>query len=73
MRHKMGANSTLLASFFVVIIKTEGEDGMDMKKFCDELIKDESLKDIPLTYVFRVVLSVFSLIESGEFFFREYD
>ena len=46
---------------------------MDMKKFCDELIKDESLKDIPLTYVFRVVLSVFAMIESGEFFFREYD
>lgn len=46
---------------------------MDMKRFCDELIRDENLKDIPLMYVFRVVLSVFSLLETGDFFYKEYD
>lgn len=45
---------------------------MDMKKLCDELIKDKSLRDIPLTYVFRVVFSVFNLINSGEFFFHNW-
>lgn len=43
---------------------------MNMKKLCDKLIEDETLKDIPLTIVFRVVLSVFALIESGEFFYE---
>ena len=46
---------------------------MDMNKFCDKLIEDENLKDIPLTFVFRVVLSVFSLIESGECFYENED
>ena len=73
MIHKKGANSTLLASFFMPKIILKGGDGMDMKKFCDELIRDESIKDIPLMYVFRVVLSVFSLIESGDYFYKEYD
>lgn len=43
---------------------------MDMKKLCDELIKDKSLRDIPLTYVFRVVFSVFNLINSGDFYYK---
>ena len=42
---------------------------MNVKKLCDKLIEDETLKDIPLTYVFRVVLSVFELINSGEFYY----
>ena len=46
---------------------------MDMKKLCDKLIEDESLKDIPLTYVFRVALSLFELINSGDFFYENYE
>ena len=46
---------------------------MNVKKLCDRLIEDESIKDIPLTYVFRVVLSVFELINSGEFYFQNND
>ena len=48
----------------------KGQCAMDMKKLCDKLIEDETLKDVPLTIVFRVVLSVFSLIESGECFYE---
>lgn len=43
---------------------------MDMEKLCDKLIQDETLKDIPLTYVFRVAVSIFSIIGSGECFFQ---
>ena len=71
MIHKMGANSTLLASFFIVIIRVKGEGRMDMEKLCDELIKDETLNDIPLLYVLRVALSVLSLINSGKCFYKE--
>ena len=44
---------------------------MDMKKFCDELMNDEDLRDIPLTYVFRVVISIFTLIDSGKCFYKD--
>lgn len=43
---------------------------MDMEKFCDKLIQDETLKDIPLSIVFRVAFSIFSIIDSGECFFN---
>ena len=43
---------------------------MDMKKFCDELLEDDSLRDIPLTYVFRIVFSIFRIIESGDCFYK---
>lgn len=46
---------------------------MDMKKFCDELMKDEDLKDIPITYVLRVVFSVFKLINSGECSYKDWE
>ena len=44
---------------------------MDMIKFCDKLIEDETLKDIPLTVIFRVAFSVFSIINSGECFYTD--
>jgi len=44
---------------------------MDMKKFCDELMKDDDLKDIPLTYVLRVAVSIFTLIGSGKCFYKD--
>ena len=46
---------------------------MDMRKFCDALLNDADIKDIPLVYVFRVVVSVFSLINSGEFYYTDYE
>jgi len=45
---------------------------MDIKKLCDKIIKDESLKDIPLIDILRVVFSVFDLIGSGEYFYENY-
>ena len=42
---------------------------MDVEKLCDKLIEDDDLKDIPHVYIYRIVLSLFSLIESGEFFY----
>ena len=44
---------------------------MDVDKLCDRLLEDETLKDIPLNYIFRIVFSLFSLIESGEFFYKD--
>lgn len=43
---------------------------MDVEKLCDKLFEDETLKDIPLAYIYRIVFSVFALIESGEFFYE---
>ena len=43
---------------------------MDMEKLFDELVKDESIKDIPVMYVLRVVNAVFELINSGKFYFE---
>lgn len=44
---------------------------MDMQKICEKLIGDETIKDIPLAFVFRVALSIFSIIESGECFYHD--
>ena len=44
---------------------------MDMEKFCDKLLDDENIKDIPISYVFRVVASVLSLIAEGECFYKD--
>ena len=43
---------------------------MNMKLLCDRLIEDETLKDIPLTVIFRVAFSIFEIINSGECFFQ---
>ena len=68
----MGANGVLLASFFMPKIKSGG-DGMDMQKFCDELFNAECIKDIPLVYVYRVVLFVFEILNSGKCLYNDYD
>ena len=44
---------------------------MDMNKICEKLISDETIKDIPLAYVFRIAFSIFTLIESGECFYHD--
>lgn len=51
----------------------KGESDMDMRKLCDELMKDEDIKDIPLTFVFRVVFSVFKLINSGKCAYKDWE
>ena len=43
---------------------------MDMKKLFNKIISDESIKDIPVMHVLRVVRIVFELINSGEFYFE---
>ena len=39
---------------------------MDMDKFFELLINDDSIKDVPLMYVMQVALAVFEIINSGE-------
>ena len=43
---------------------------MNMTKLFNELIKDESIHDIPVSYVLRVVTAVFELINSGKFYYQ---
>ena len=42
-----------------------------MERFFDNLIESDDLRDIPIDFVFRVVVKVFELINSGMFFYRE--
>ena len=44
---------------------------MDMTKFYDRLLNDETISDIPINFVFRIVLSVLGIINSGECFYRD--
>ena len=44
---------------------------MDMKKFVDLLLKQEDLKDIPITIISRVVSSVFRVLNNGNVFYKE--
>ena len=46
---------------------------MNMEKFLDKLIQDETLEDIPVTYLLRVAFSVFAIINSGECFYERSD
>ncbi len=42
---------------------------MDMNKFCEKLIQDKDLGDIPMIYVFRVAIAVMEIINNGECFY----
>jgi hypothetical protein len=44
---------------------------MDMKKFVDILLKQEDLKDIPITIISRVVSSVFRVLNNENVFYKE--
>lgn len=44
---------------------------MDMKKLIDILLKSEELKDIPMDLIFRVVSSVFNILNNGDVFYKE--
>ena len=43
---------------------------MDMEKLYDKLMQCEEIKDIPFIYIFRVVVAVFKIINSGECFYE---
>lgn len=44
---------------------------MDIDKLCDLLFEDKSLSDIPIDYIFRVAISIVSIIASGDCFKKE--
>lgn len=44
---------------------------MDMKKFVSILLKKEDLKDIPMNHIFKVVCSVFDILNNDDVFFKE--
>ena len=44
---------------------------MDMTKFYDRLLNDETIADIPINFVFRIVLSVLGIINSGECYYKD--
>lgn len=43
---------------------------MDIMKLCEKVLQNEEVKDIPVVYVFAVILCVFEAIESGECFYN---
>lgn len=43
---------------------------MDMDKFYKLITSNSELQDIPLTYIMRVTLAVFEIINSGECFYK---
>ena len=43
---------------------------MDMEKFYKLLTSNSNLQDIPLTYIMRVALAVFEIINSGECYYK---
>ena len=43
---------------------------MDTDKFYKLITSNADLQDIPLTYIMRVVIAVFEIINSGECFYN---
>ena len=43
---------------------------MDMEKLFNEIINNESIKDIPINHVLKVVTVIFELINSGKYYFE---
>ena len=44
---------------------------LDMNKLVDLLLKQEELKDVPMKYIFKVVSSVFYIINNEDVFYKE--
>ena len=44
---------------------------MDMEILYDKLTESEEIKDIPIDYIYRVVVCVFKIIDKGECFYKE--
>ena len=43
---------------------------MDMDKLYDILVNNEFINDIPLSYIVRVAVTVFEIINSGDCFYE---
>lgn len=47
---------------------------MDLEKLCKEVMARDEMQDIPIIYVFEVIMCVLDVIESGECFYNtEFD
>lgn len=47
---------------------------MDIMKLCEKVMENEEVSDIPVVYVFTVILCVFEAIATGEcFYITEFD
>lgn len=44
---------------------------LDMNKLVDLLLKQDNLKDVPMKYIFKVVNSVFYIINNEDVFYKE--
>ena len=44
---------------------------LDMNKLVDLLLKQDNLKDVPIKYIFKVVSSVFYIINNEDVFYKE--
>ena len=44
---------------------------MDMKKLIDLLLKREELKEVPITHIFKVVSSLFYVLNNENVFYKE--
>ena len=45
---------------------------MDVWDLFEKLLEEDNIRDIPVEYIVRIVFSVFSLIESGEVFYKHH-
>ena len=57
------------ALFFVLL--NQEETIMDMKKLIDLLLKREELKEVPITHIFKVVSSLFYILNNENVFYKE--
>ena len=58
----------IVGVFFCCHNLSIGEGDMDIKKICDKLIQDNT--DIPITYIVRIIFSIFDLLGTGEYFYN---
>ena len=45
---------------------------LDMKKLTDLLLKSEDLKDVPVSIIFKVINSLFYIINNENVFYKEF-
>ena len=43
---------------------------MDIMKLCEKVLANEEAKDIPVIYIFTIIICVIEAIESGECFYN---
>ena len=64
--------SVRFGTLFFLYNKSRKEITMlDMNKLVDLLLKQEELKDVPMKYIFKVVSSVFYIINNEDVFYKE--